>query len=153
MAAMLQKKAKFKEKRKFFRHPVSLPLEFKKLKSTERLRAQTVDLSLGGLLFLSKRKLFPGMNIFVSLPFKDKVFRVNGRVARCDKDPDSRLYNVGIAFTKITDAFKVKLVEQLHLIEEYRCLRSIQLNREITLKKASEEWIELYSEQFRKLYW
>ena len=141
------------EKRRFFRHPISLPLEFKMAKSDKPDKARSVNLSLGGLLFLSKSKLAPDSNIIVSLPFKDKVFRVNGTVARCAKDEDSKLYNVGIMFTKISDAFKVKLVEQLHLIEEYRCLRSIELDREISLKEASEEWIEKYSAEFKKQYW
>ena len=51
------------------------------------------------------------------------------------------------------DAFKVKLIEQIYLIEEYRVLRSLQLGRDLSLKEASEEWIKRYSERFKKLYW
>jgi len=150
---MSKRKVKSKEKRRFFRHPISLPVEWKKSKAGSRSRTKTINVSFGGLLFLSRTKIADGTEIIVSLPFKDRIFKINGLVARCEKDSTSRLYNVGIQFSKVTDAFKVKLVEQLHLIEEYRCLRSIQLNREIGLREASEEWIKRYSEQFRKQYW
>ncbi|MFC1808718.1 PilZ domain-containing protein [Candidatus Omnitrophota bacterium] len=153
---MRKKKESFTEKRKFIRHPICIPLEFKRITSAsarKKQKAETVNLSLGGLLFLSRSKIALGTAINVSLPFKDKTFHVHGKVVRCDKDGSSKLYYVGIEFLKVSDAFKVKLIEQLHLIEEYRCLRSIQLNREITLPEASKEWIKRYSVQFRKLYW
>ena len=141
------------ERRKYIRHPICLPLEYEKVKAEKRERAKTLDLSYGGLLFLSRTKISKKTEIVVMLPFKDKTFKIHGSVARCERDTDSSLYEVGIEFTKVNDAFKVKLVEQLHLIEEYRSLRSLQLDREMTLKEASEEWIEKYSEQFQKMYW
>ena len=105
-------------KRRFIRHPVCIPLEFVREddKKTKE-KAETVNLSLGGLLFLSRKRIAPESVIIVSLPFRDKVFKVHGKVARCDKDESSKLYHVGIEFVKISDAFKVRLVEQLHLIE------------------------------------
>ena len=151
---MSRKKETFIEKRKFIRHPVCIPLEFTRVKvGQKKHRAETINLSLGGLLFLSRSKIATGVEVDVSLPFKDKVFHIRGGVVRCEKEGHSTLYSVGIEFLRVSDAFKVKLVEQLHLIEEYRCLRSIQLNREVSLKDASQEWIKKYSEQFRKLYW
>ena len=151
---MSKKNEPFEEKRKFIRHPVCIPLEFQRIKEGKRkLKAETVNLSLGGLLFLSRSKIAVGTEIIVSLPFRDKVFHIHGRVMRCETEGHSKLYSVGIEFLRVSDAFKVKLVEQLHLIDEYRCLRCIQLNRDVTLKEASQEWIRKYSEQFRKLYW
>ncbi|MBN1494026.1 MAG: PilZ domain-containing protein [Candidatus Omnitrophica bacterium] len=151
---MSKKQEDFKEKRKFIRHPICVPLEFHRIHDHRRKhKAETVNLSFGGLLFLSRSRIVSGTEINVSLPFRDKIFHVHGCVVRCDKEVSSKLYSVGIEFLKVTDAFKVKLVEQLHLIEEYRSLRSLQLNREVSLKEASKEWITKYSEQFRKLYW
>ncbi len=142
------------ERRKFIRHPVCIPLEFKRVRSVnKKQKAESVDLSLGGLLFLARSKVAAGTELNVSLPFNDKIFHVYGTVIRCEWDGSSKLYYIGIEFRKVSDAFKVKLIEQLHLIEEYRCLRSIQLNRDIPLREASKEWIRRYSIQFRKLYW
>jgi hypothetical protein len=87
------------------------------------------------------------------MPFEDKVFNVLAKVVHCNKSLDTSLYNVGVSFHRIHDAFKVKLIEQLYLISEYRDLRSIQLGREVSLEEASKEWIRRYSERFRRLYW
>jgi hypothetical protein len=87
------------------------------------------------------------------MPFQDKVFNVKVRVVHCDKNPETKLYNIGAAFHRLSAAYKVKLIEQLYLISEFRDLRSIQLGREISLEKASEEWVKRYSARFRKLYW
>ena len=143
------------DRRHFIRHPICIPLEFQRMKDTakKKHRSETVNMSLGGLLFLSRARIAPGTEIVVSLPFKDKVFKVHGSVVRCDRDQESKLYQTGISFGRVAEAFKVKLVEQLHFIEEYRCLRSIQLHREVSLQEASREWIQRYSKQFRELYW
>jgi c-di-GMP-binding flagellar brake protein YcgR len=144
----------YRDRRKFIRHPVCVPLEFKRIREAgKKHKAESIDVSLGGLLFLSRVKIAAGTEVNVSLPFRDKIFHIHGSVVRCEKDGSSKLYYVGIKFLRVSDAFKVKLIEQLHLIEEYRCLRSIQLNRDVPLREASQEWIRRYSLQFKKLYW
>lgn len=149
-----QKTQSPEDRRRFIRHPICIPLEFERVKMPQRKhKVESVNVSLGGLLFLSRVRIGIGTDITVSLPFKDKIFKVRGRVVRCDKDATARLYHTGISFLKVAEAFKVKLVEQLHFIEEYRCLRSVQLNREVSLPEASREWIKRYSRQFRELYW
>jgi RNase P/RNase MRP subunit p30 len=87
------------------------------------------------------------------MPFEDKVFKVMAKVVHCNKSLDTNLFNVGVSFYRLRDAFKVKLIEQLYLISEYRDLRSVQLGREVSLEEASREWIRRYSERFRRLYW
>lgn len=150
----MTEKKRVQEKRRFIRHPICLPLKIRKERAAkDLLSSETLNVSMGGLLFLSSTEVAVDAVISVTLPFKDKIFKIRGKVVRCEKDLDSRLYNIGIEFLKISDAFKVRLVEQLHLIEEYRCLRSIQLNRDVNLPEASREWIKRYSEQFKKLYW
>jgi hypothetical protein len=78
---------------------------------------------------------------------------VRGGVVRCDKSPETKLYNIAAAFHRLSAAYKVKLIEQLYLISEFRDLRTIQLGKEMSLEKASEEWIKRYSDRFSKLYW
>ena len=87
------------------------------------------------------------------MPFQDKVFNVRAKVAHCDKNPETKLYNIGATFQRLSASYKVKLVEQLYLISEFRDLKSIELGREVSLEKASKEWIQRYSARFRKLYW
>ncbi len=145
------------ESRHFIRHPLNIPLVCKVLKKTPEdmgaMFGTTANVSLGGLLFSTRAPLRVGSLIEVKMPFKDKVFNVKSKVVHCAKSSDTNLYNVGISFYQLSDAFKAKLVEQIYLIAGYRDLRSIQLGREISLEEASKEWIARYAERFKRLYW
>ena len=108
----------------------------------------------GGLLFLSKYSLKRDDLIVLKMPLKDKVFKVKARVMHVAKNAEGGgLFDIGVSFYRYSDAFKVKLVEQLYFIDEYRILRSLQLGYEISMQKASEEWIKRYSKRFARLYW
>lgn len=148
----------FPERRKFIRHPLSFPLKFKVLGKNKaaiggEIKSKTINISIGGLLFSSQHRVRKDALISLKMPFEDKIFKVMARVLHCTKSLDTDLYNVGVSFHRLHDAFKVKLIEQLYLISEYRDLRSVQLGREIPLEQASREWIKRYSERFRRLYW
>ncbi|MDP2923001.1 MAG: PilZ domain-containing protein [Candidatus Omnitrophota bacterium] len=146
------------EYRRFIRHPLSIPLTCKVIKKTldedkVDMPGVTNNISTGGLLFSTKHPIDVGSLITIKMPFEDKVFNVKSRVVHCAKSPEAKLYNIGASFYKPYDAFKVKLIEQIYLIAEYRDLRSIQLGREVSLEEASKEWIKRYSERFKRLYW
>ena len=143
----------FKEKRRFLRHLLVNPLEFRVSEDSPPEKTETVNVSEGGLLFTSKTPVGSGKLITLMLPLYDKIFKIKARVMHSNPDESTGLYHIGVAFEKYADAFKVKLIEQIYLIEEYRVLRSLQAGREISLKEASLEWIERYSRQFEKLYW
>jgi hypothetical protein len=143
-----------KERRHFIRHPICYPLEYEYAPQKTAERTKTVNVSKGGLLFLSKHHLKTGKVIILRLPIKEKVISVRARVMHVEHDEeDLKLWNVGVAFYRYSDAFKVKLVEQIYLIDEYRSLRSVQLGRDISFEEASREWIKRYSKKFSQLYW
>ena len=143
-----------KERRHFIRHPICYPLEFEHAPKKIRERTKTLNVSEGGLLFLSKSRLRKNEIIILKMPLQDKVFKIKAKVMHAKKDSENAdLFNVGVSFYRYSDAFKVKLVEQLYLIDEYRILRSLQLGHELTMQKASEEWIKRYSKRFARLYW
>ncbi|MDI6759149.1 MAG: PilZ domain-containing protein [Candidatus Omnitrophota bacterium] len=147
-----------KERRRFIRHPVCFPLTYKviakntKLNSLEEKTA-TLNIGIGGLLFPVKKPVKSGVKILIKMPFQDKVFNVKARVAHCEKSLESKLYDLGVNFYRVKDAFKIKLIEQLYLISEFRDLWSMQLGKEVSLEDASREWIKRYSERFSKMYW
>lgn len=143
-----------KERRRFIRHPICYPLEFEHAPKKIRERTKTLNVSEGGLLFLSRHTLKKNEIIILKMPLQDKVFRVKAKVMHSTKDSENKdLFNVGVSFYRYSDAFKVKLVEQIYLIDEYRMLRSLQLGHELSMQKASEEWIKRYSKRFARLYW
>ncbi|MCX5667657.1 MAG: PilZ domain-containing protein [Candidatus Omnitrophica bacterium] len=143
-----------KERRRFIRHPICYPLEFEHASKKIRERTNTLNVSEGGLLFLSRHHLKKNEIIILKMPLQDKVFKVRAKVMHTAKDSENtNLFNIGVSFYRYSDAFKVKLVEQLYLIDEYRMLRSLQLGHELSMQKASEEWIKRYSKRFARLYW
>ncbi len=143
-----------KERRHFIRHPICYPLEFEHAPKKIKERTKTLNVSEGGLLFLSKHPIKKNEIIILKMPLQDKVFRIRARVMHAAKDRDNTgLFNIGVSFYRYSDAFKVKLVEQLYLIDEYRMLRSLQLGHELSMQKASEQWIKRYSKRFARLYW
>lgn len=145
--------SKKSERRHFIRHPICYPLEYSHASKKIKEQTKTLNMSEGGLLFLSKHSLVPGEILILRLPIQNKVFKVKAKVVHVAKDEESSYYNIGVSFCRYSDAFKVKLIEQIYLIDEYRILRSIQVGRDISLKEASEEWIRRYSKRFARLYW
>ena len=142
------------ERRRFLRHPMCFPLRYNVLKrGSPEVKSSTINVGRGGLMFSSKESTKIGAIILLKIPFESKVFKVRARVVHCDFNKETNLYDVGVCFNRYSDAFKVKLVEQMYLISEYRDLRSLQLGREITMQEASTEWISRYSERFKRLYW
>ncbi|MCM8761592.1 MAG: PilZ domain-containing protein [Candidatus Omnitrophica bacterium] len=154
------------ERRRFIRHPLCFPLTYRVIERPpakgagkdekfvgKETKSTTINISMGGLLFAARRPVKIGSVILVKMPFQDKIFNLKAKVVHCDINPETKLYNIGCAFHRLSAAYKVKLVEQLYLISEFRDLKSIELGREISLEKASREWIKRYSDRFRKLYW
>lgn len=145
------------ENRHFIRHSLCFPLTYKVEGSGQKGGregvSQTINVSAGGLLFAALKPVESGRFISIKIPFQDKIFNVQARAVHCRKDPETKLYNIGARFCRLNAAFKVKLIEQLYLISEYRDLRSLQLGREVSLEDASREWIKRYSDRFQRMYW
>lgn len=146
------------ERRHFIRHPISLPLVYKVMKqqagrSQQDLRSETINLSVGGLLFPAKHSVQPNSMIQIKMPFENKTFNLKAKVVRCVSNPETKLYDVAVSFFRLHEAFKAKMIEQIYLISEYRDLLSLQAGKEIPLEEASKKWIKRYSERFKRLYW
>ncbi len=145
------------ERRHFIRHPLSLPLSYEVVRPREKKskgeRVETINASIGGLLFPAKYPAKPGDILAIKMPFENKVFNVKARVVRCEDNPQTKIYEIAVSFARLYEAFKVKMIEQIYLISEYRDLLTVQLGREVSLEEASREWIKRYSERFKRLYW
>ncbi len=142
-----------KEKRKYLRHLLVSPLRFKVDDTNSFEETETVNVSEGGLMFASRKDVPRNSIIELHMPLYSNVYKIKAKVVHTEKDEDTELFNVGVVFTTYSDAFKVKLIEQIYLIEEYRVLRSLQTGKEYTIQEASQEWIKRYSDRFEELYW
>jgi len=146
------------EYRRFIRHPLCLPLSFKVIeknlkKDRKNIRSRTTNVSLGGLLFPSKRPVNPKSRIEIKMPFENKVFHIKAQVVRCVHNTDTKFYDIAVSFLRMQEAFKAKMIEQIYLIAGYRDLLSLQSGKEVSLEEASRRWIKRYSERFKRLYW
>jgi hypothetical protein len=111
-------------------------------------------MSEGGLLFLSKYRAHSGEAIFLRIPIQNILHRVKAVVKHVQKDKENPgFYTIGVSFCEHSEAFKVKLVEQMHAIDAYRSARSFQLGRDVGIAEASEDWVKNYADQFDKLFW
>ncbi len=146
------------EYRHFIRHPLCLPLSYKVIekslkKNQENIPSQTINISLGGLLFPSKRPVDPESRIEIKMPFENKVFNIRAHVVRCSQNSETKLYDIAVSFLKTQEAFKAKMIEQIYLIAGYRDMLRLQSGKEVSLEDASRKWIKRYSARFKRLYW
>ncbi|MDE2221450.1 MAG: PilZ domain-containing protein [Candidatus Omnitrophica bacterium] len=146
------------EFRHFIRHPLRLPLAYKIIKpgageNKNEVRSETINISMGGLLFPSRHPVKTGTPILIRMPFEGKIFNIRAKVVRSVNNSQTKLYDIAVSFPKSKDAFKVKMIEQIYLIAEYRDLRRVKEGVDISLEEASREWIKRYAERFSKIHW
>ncbi|MBI1977515.1 MAG: PilZ domain-containing protein [Candidatus Omnitrophica bacterium] len=151
----------WQERRSFVRHNVELPVKCRILgeqKEPEPLTLQAgrsnkiKDISEGGLLFFSTERFKTGTLLELTFPVRSKVFTMQGRVVHASRNGQSKLYRTGICFSKADSMFKVKMIEQLHQIEEYRQLLSEEEGRIVSEEEAAQKWIEQHSGEFAEFF-
>lgn len=137
-----------REKRRFFRHPVNMPIQLRLEKADDTYVSESKDISLGGLSFVWPSKLSKGLLLTVSIPVKEKVFDVRARVAYCKGYGKTNQYRTGVMFTSSPDAFKAKLAEEVLHIIEYQKSISRELGVELSEEEAAKKWISRYAGKF-----
>jgi hypothetical protein len=146
------------EQRHFIRHPLCFPLSFKVIdkkpqKDQDDTPSQTINVSLGGLLFPSKHPVDLESRIAIKMPFENKIFNIKGKVVRCVQNSETKFYDIAVNFVRTQEAFKAKMIEQIYLIAGYRDMLNLQSGKEVSLEEASRKWIKKYSARFKRLYW
>ena len=135
------------DRRRYIRHPVSVPIDVEF--DGKHINGNTNNISQGGLLFCYKEQIPHDTPITIVLPNPDapeKMLRFSGQVVRSEYNAFAEQYDIGIAFFSPDDAHKVRMVEQILLIEAYRRQQNLD-----DFNKAALEWIERYSENFPQL--
>lgn len=140
------------EKRRFYRHPLNIPVKFHEVTTHFFDRTSSVDLSEGGICFISNRFLSLGCYLSVSIPVSDQVFEIRGRVAYCNRVSSLDSFKVGVAFQDTSNAFRAKLAEQMLKIKEFQREISSSLGEEISEEEAARKWIEKHAKHFAYLF-
>lgn len=131
--------------RKFIRHTADVPIEVRTVEGGAAM-AQGLNVSHGGLAFVSELCPDPEATIEITIPDVDPPFQAHARVAWCRPEADGFL--VGVQFLDATDAFRARMVEQVCTIERYREEVREQEGRELSTQEAAAEWIGKFAGRF-----
>ncbi|MBI3315566.1 MAG: PilZ domain-containing protein [Candidatus Omnitrophica bacterium] len=136
------------EKRNFLRHPVHVPIVIRPVRQSVEVPSKSVNISQGGLSFLWEKKLLKRSVVQITIPVKDKLFTVKGKVVYSEKDATSPRFRTGVSFTDRDSAFQAKLAEETLEILEYQKKISETLGHIISEEEAADEWIQKYAKFF-----
>jgi hypothetical protein len=139
------------EKRRFYRHPLSVPIEYHE-SQVRPGRTAAVDISEGGLCFLAERFIAKGVGVNLKIPVGDQVFNIEGQVAYSNRLPAVNRFKTGVAFMNASSAFRAKLAEEMLQIQIYREKAAKEMGREVTEEEAAHLWIEKYAKKFGELF-
>ena len=137
-----------KERRQFFRHPIQVPIKLRVVQKNMSFQSASRDLSLGGLKFIWPRKLIKGTLLDISIPVKQKMFELRGKVVYSREDRKTARYATGILFVDFPSAFKARLAEEVLQIMEYRKTISRQIGQEVSEEEAASQWVRQYAADF-----
>ena len=137
-----------KERRKYFRHPLQVPIRLKPAGKTVGAPSRSQDLSLGGLNFMWPKKLAKGLLLDITIPVKEKLFELRAKVAYAREDRKTAHYFIGVNFTDFPSAFKARLAEEVLEILEFRKTISRNIGHEVSEEEAASQWVREHAAQF-----
>lgn len=132
--------------RAFIRHPTDIPIQVVESTRPPNGKSSLRNLSLGGLAFISAKPHARGQLVRVSVPEIDAQFQATCRVVWCHTHPDG--YEVGAQFMAGDDLFRLRMVEQVCHIEQYRRQIAAREGRHLSTNEAAQEWIREHAEDF-----
>ena len=136
------------DKRRFYRHPISVPISLNSSDKKNEGRSHSLDVSLGGLSFVWPHRLSRGALVDVNITVKEKLFEIKSKVAYAKQDGETGQFRTGVCFTDYPSAFMARLAEEMLEIMEYRKNLRRELGREISEEDAAAEWIKRYADKF-----
>jgi predicted RNA-binding protein with TRAM domain len=136
--------------RSFIRHPSDIPIEYQADNNNGNMRQERLsNVSAGGLSFSSTREMSPGTMLTVRISTVAPGFEGRAQVVWCR--PEGGGFVVGVTFTESDDLFRVRMVEQLCHIEQYKAQVLADEGRVLDGEEAAEEWIDKYAHGFPEL--
>ncbi len=109
---------KQREKRKYIRHPISIPIEYRVSGESDATTDLTQNISLGGLCFQTNSYLRIGAIIHMRFPTINNDYKVAGKVVWCSKQGEK--IETGVQFQNENDAHHVKMIEEICHLQEHQ---------------------------------
>jgi c-di-GMP-binding flagellar brake protein YcgR len=139
------------EKRKYFRHPLKVPIQLTRIESDTAVRTRAEDLSQGGLAFFWPESFPEGTLLQLSIPVEKQLFKMNAHVMHSQKDAGTGLFKTGVCFEDSASAFRAKLAEEIIQIRQYREKMSLLRGHPLSEEDAAKLWIDRNAEDFAKV--
>lgn len=133
-------------RRQYVRHTIGVPLEVERLGESSRMTEAGVNVSHGGLAFLSSWCPHVGEVLQLRISTVEPAFEARARVSWCRSEAGRFL--VGVQFLDATDAFRSRMVQQVCAIERYRDEVRAREGRALTTQEAAAEWIARHAGRF-----
>ena len=137
--------------RRHIRHVTGIPIEVS-LEYQQCYRAEDdtiTNVSLGGLCFIADDRLEINESIQVRFPVLDEETRIDGKVIWCNKKAQG--YEVGLEFNDPAEVERLKMIEQIRQIENFRNEQERREGRKLSSEQAAREWISRYAGDFSAL--
>ncbi|MEI7751358.1 MAG: PilZ domain-containing protein [Candidatus Omnitrophota bacterium] len=138
------------EKRKFFRHPIKVPIQLTRVEDHSALNGRAEDLSQGGLAFFWPELIPEGTHLQLSIPVEKQLFNMKAHVTHSQKDADTGLFKTGVCFEDSVSSFRAKLAEEIIQIRQYREKMSLLRGKQFSEEEAAKIWIDRNAENFAK---
>ena len=139
--------------RKHVRHVTGLPIQIT-LDYASHYYKETGDdtitnVSLGGMSFIADDRFDIDQSIRVRFPILNDKATLTCKVIWCEKT--SRGYEVGLEFDDADEVQRLKMIDQISDIENYRRRKEAIEGRPIGSEQAAREWIQQYAGDFSAL--
>ncbi|KRW61919.1 PilZ domain-containing protein [Pseudomonas sp. TTU2014-080ASC] len=132
--------------RRFLRHPTEMPVELVLRKQRFIPRQRLHNISLGGIACNSPRGFRRGTAVEMRIPLFGPNACYPGLVAWSRKEGGH--YLIGIAFLDHDTLFRVRMVEQVCCIEQFRRQLAEECGCPCDFETAARQWIEEHADGF-----
>lgn len=132
--------------RKYIRHPTGIPIEYQLKSHDESKERNMKNVSVGGLCFQTHYFIDKGSELLIKIPTVKPPFAAESVVVWCQQKDG--VFNVGVQFNDSQTQFRMRMVEQICHIEEYRKKVLEIEDRSLTSEEAAFEWINKHAENF-----
>jgi hypothetical protein len=133
--------------RAYIRHTTQIPIEFSRVEAAPVMRCEAKDIAMGGLSFHSDDRIETGTTLKIRITLVQPAFEALGQVAWCRRRP-ARGFHLGVRFLDPQAAGRLRMVEQICHIEDYRKLVEEIEGRTLSSNDAALEWIERHAASF-----
>jgi len=133
--------------RNYIRHPTSIPIQVSASGQTSS-QVRISNLSAGGLCFITDIPVKVGSVVDLMIPCVTPDYQGEGIIVwRRNQAP--KKFEVGVRFANDDEYFRVRMVEQVCQIEEYR-QQLAEVGRKLSAEEAAMEWIKRFAAGFGK---